>query len=145
MFVILEVVRLITPNLFGESTSTDEIEQTKIIIPIYATLIGTLPALLAPFFEELAFRNNLFFKFRNSPIFYIIMAVVSSILFEAIHYYNFDSLIATIPYMAIGLYYCIIYHFKKNIFYTIFPHLLLNWMNTFLSIIGLFFLYTNPI
>lgn len=73
------------------------------------------------------------------------MAIISSILFGAIHFYNFNSIVATIPYMFIGLYFCIIYYFKMNIMYTIIPHMLLNWMNVILGIVGYLFLKSNTI
>lgn len=140
MFVILKIVRLVLFNEQPSPLPEEEIAPVHNTLPMYVLLLGSIPPLLAPFYEELAFRNNLFYTFRHKKIIALLMAVLSSILFGAIHYYNFNSIRSTIPYMFIGLYFCLIYFYKKNIYYTIIPHLLLNWMNICLSILGYFIL-----
>ena len=104
---------------------------------IWMLLLSSLLPLLAPLYEELVFRHALFKQVATSTIAKILMALVSSIAFGLIHYSNLGSIIGTIPYMLVGLFFCWIYYKTNNIFYSIFVHLLLNWINTFMGIIGL--------
>lgn len=145
MLIILKIVRYALTSIIPSQSITEDIDSINKSLPFYMIFMGSLPALLAPFFEELAFRNNLFYQLKNNLFISVVMAIISSILFGAIHYYNFNSFTATIPYMFIGLFFCMIYAFKRNIYYTIIPHLLLNWMNVFLGLIGYFLLQSNSI
>ena len=119
MFVILKVIRLFINTFIPIESNVVEENPIHNTLPIYAVLLGSVPALVAPFYEEFAFRNNLFYQFIDKKLVAIQMAIISSILFGAIHYFNF--------------------------IYTIIPHLLLNWMNVFLGIIGYFLLQSNSI
>lgn len=96
----------------------------------------TLP-LLAPFYEEIVFRFAIFKQLSANTASKILMAIVSAVAFGLIHYGSFSSLLGTIPYMFVGLFFCWVYYKTNNIFYSILIHLLLNWINTLMSLVGL--------
>lgn len=65
MFVILKVVRLFIYNFITIESSVVEKNQIQNSLPLYGVFLGSLPALIAPFYEELAFRNNLFYQLKS--------------------------------------------------------------------------------
>lgn len=90
-------------------------------------LIGSIVPTLAPFLEEVVFRHELFYRFNSSKLRSFIFAILSSILFGLLHYYNYSGNIAlTIPLMLVGLFYCIIYKLTDNIWTSIFAHMFYN-------------------
>ncbi|WP_406567624.1 CPBP family intramembrane glutamic endopeptidase [Chryseobacterium oryctis] len=137
-FVIISLTRKLILNYFDVDVPEDASSKTQ-TFTFYSFIAIILP-MLAPFYEEIAFRYSLFYQNINRKFSNIIFAVISSVLFGLIHYYNFNSVVLTIPYMFIGLFYCFVYYKTRNIYYTIFTHLLVNWINVILGIIGLVFL-----
>lgn len=92
-------------------------------------LIGSIPALLAPFTEEIIFRHVLFFQFNKNKFFMFIMFFVSSIAFGLAHWNNFNGqIIAMIPYMAVGAWFALIYFVSKNIWQNIVTHFLFDFV-----------------
>lgn len=55
----------------------------------------------------------------------------TSALFGAIHYYNFGSFVGTIPYMAAGILFNLVYLWRRNLWHVILMHLLNNFVLTF--------------
>lgn len=103
-------------------------------------LLTMLLPLIAPFSEELTFRYLLFGKVHPKP-FKIVMFFVSSILFGLIHLQNFGgNWVLTIPYMVIGAYFALIYHFFDNIWGSIMTHWMFNAFNTILPVLFLLIL-----
>ena len=119
------------------STPSPAIEVEPIATPTLGLFLASaiLP-FFAPLFEEIAFRHS-FFKHlaRTTPLTFL-WAIISSIAFGLIHYPAFATLLDTLPYVAVGLFYCFIYHQTNNLFYTIFIHALVNWSTLFLALIG---------
>lgn len=134
--LIIYLVKYLLPS--SDLQAEEVIPYTNPALSSLKLLMGAavLP-LLAPFFEELVFRYSLFKNLATSNFKMILAALLSSLLFGLIHYNNFNgSVIRTIPYMVVGLFYCWVYYRYKNIFYTILMHLLVNWINLLLGVIG---------
>lgn len=94
-----------------------------------ATFIGALPSFISPFSEELVFRYLMIGKAKN-VLLRLVMLLVQAVLFGLIHINNFGgNIYATIPYMAVGLYFGIIYLVFRNIWGSIMVHWIFNTMN----------------
>ncbi|MEG0250901.1 MAG: type II CAAX endopeptidase family protein [Peptostreptococcus sp.] len=90
-------------------------------------LIASIPPTLAPFLEETVFRYELFYRLNSSKLTGFIFAIISSILFGLLHYFNYNgNIVLTIPLMAVGFFYCIIYKLTDNIWTSIFAHMFYN-------------------
>ncbi|WP_340082565.1 type II CAAX endopeptidase family protein [Terribacillus sp. FSL K6-0262] len=95
-----------------------------------------LGPILTALIEDIVFRYTLLGKlFHGSAFRKIIILILNSILFGLVHYYNFGSVMGTIPFMFAGLFLNIIYLWTRNIWHVLLIHAL---NNTVLSIGGLF-------
>ncbi|MFR3686084.1 MAG: CPBP family intramembrane glutamic endopeptidase [Enterococcus sp.] len=130
IFLLLRVVRgLIPSELLELGSSTNDSSQT--LNPSWSVLAAIAP-FLAPFAEELTFRYLLLGKLTNKAL-RLIMLFVQGILFGLVHWNNFNgNIYAMIPYMALGVYFGLIYLFSKNIWSSIMVHWMLNTMNAML-------------
>ncbi|WP_420832604.1 type II CAAX prenyl endopeptidase Rce1 family protein [Weissella diestrammenae] len=67
------------------------------------------------------------YRFKGSLVRLILMVTISSILFGLIHINNFGgSVVATIPYMFVGLYLSLIYLRTNNIWHNIMTYFIFN-------------------
>ena len=97
-------------------------------VPYGLFLLAAFTPALAPVTEEIVFRHVLFYKFRGRLALCILMCVVSSVLFGAIHYTNFGgNLLLTVPYMVVACLYNLLYLFTKNIWTSITVHFIFNF------------------
>ncbi|GCF95244.1 hypothetical protein NRIC_31350 [Enterococcus florum] len=98
---------------------------------------GVIPV-LAPFTEEIVFRHELFYKWKDSKNLRVVMLLVSSILFGLVHYNNYSGTpIMMIPLMVAGLALAGLYYWSKNIWVNIMAHF---FYNAVLSLIPSIFL-----
>lgn len=99
---------------------------TLYFIMLFTSLSSSATAII----EDIAFKHTLLKKIlTNSTFANIIIVIVNSIIFGAIHYANFgNSVINTIPYMFAGLFLNIIYLKTKNLWYVLLIHLLNNFV-----------------
>lgn len=94
-------------------------------------ILSLVPASLVPVTEEIIFRYELSYRFREKKSIYIIMTIVSAILFGLIHYKNYNgNLMLVLPLIISGLFLSIVYSFSKNIWVPILGHILYNFFST---------------
>lgn len=129
VFVLLALTRTILPKPLA--AGADFNMNTSIGL----MFLASIPPFIAPFSEELTFRYLLFGKI-HPKVFKIVMFFVSSILFGLIHWQNFGgNWLLTIPYMVIGAYFALIYHFFDNIWGSIMTHWMFNTINSIIPVI----------
>ena len=96
----------------------------EMIIP---TLLGSIIPVLAPFTEEIIFRYELFYRWRNNRLLLPIMWIVSSVLFGLVHYNNYAGTpIMMVPLMVAGFLTAGLYYWRKTIWVNIFAHFIYN-------------------
>ena len=138
--IVLAIISLVRKFIMPYFTTNISIgsEESRQLPSLGITLLASFIPLLAPLYEELVFRHGLFrqLAYNKDIISKISLAIVSSIAFGLIHYFNFGNVLATIPYMFAGFFLCFVYNHFNNIFYPIFIHFLLNGINILLGIIG---------
>lgn len=137
-FLILQLVRGLIPAhlLTVKSDSSD----TGAQLSAGWALLAAITPFIAPFAEELTFRYLLLGKFTSRAV-RAVMLIVQGILFGLIHINNFNgNLFATIPYMAIGIYFGVIYLVFNNIWGSIMVHWMFNSMNSIFPALLLFIL-----
>lgn len=136
--ILLQIVISVT-SAYAPSVETKEIEMLKGLDfdlmssswSIYFIMLFTsLSPLATALIEDITFKYTLLRKLLNdSVIWNVILVILNSILFGAIHYGNFgNSVINTIPYMVAGLFLNIVYLKTKNLWYVLFIHLLNNFI-----------------
>ena len=140
MYFILSAVR----SLVGIAQSAETMKSITGGLPYGVFLLLSFTPVLAPVTEEVVFRHALFYKFKEQPLWRILMCLVSSFLFGAVHLGNFGgNLKLTVPYMLIGLLYNLIYYFSKNIWTSITIHLLFNFAQSVLPALLIPFLIST--
>jgi len=133
IIAILSVVRLLMSHFIPIAPSSAAGENEMIMMPFALVLIVAVMPLINAFQEEIIFRHVLFYKLRGAKYITVIFFFVSAFLFGAVHLNNFDgNIIATIPYMAIAMFFNLIYLFTKNIWYSVGVHLTFNFVMGFL-------------
>ncbi|TYC50537.1 CPBP family intramembrane metalloprotease [Weissella muntiaci] len=91
-------------------------------------LMGAVGSIMAPFSEEVIFRHELVYKFRNSNILTLIGMIVFSALFFGLgHFISGDRLNSLLALSLTGLVLSLIYLHVKNIWVTIFAHFIWNF------------------
>lgn len=126
----LEQILIETLHLDVVNTNQDTIEQLLVQMPVYVSIIVIVTG---PVYEECLFRlvvfNRLYEKSR------ILAYIVSSFLFGLLHVFfavfflgQWTELIFIISYTAMGLIFALVYDQTKNIWTSIFSHMLLNGM-----------------
>ncbi|AEV95784.1 CPBP family intramembrane glutamic endopeptidase [Pediococcus claussenii] len=95
----------------------------------FAVLLSFFVPLMAPFTEEVVFRYELFYKFvKSGRGTFILMAVVSSLLFGLAHFISGDQLSSMIALGITGLALTGIYYKTKNIWVTLLGHFIWNFL-----------------
>lgn len=123
--VIISVTRSILP--VGSSSETESSIDPNSIAFISLLMISLGP-LFTALLEDIIFRYTLLQKLFVTPwLWRIVLVLLNSILFGLIHYYNFDgNLIATISFMAAGLFLNLIYLWTRNIWHVLLIHFVNN-------------------
>lgn len=95
-------------------------------------LFGSVGALMAPFSEEVIFRHELVYKFRNRNMLALIgMIIFSAIFFGFGHFISGDSFSSILALSLTGLVLSLIYLHVKNIWVTIIAHFIWNFYLSF--------------
>ncbi|WP_180089806.1 MULTISPECIES: CPBP family intramembrane glutamic endopeptidase [unclassified Acinetobacter] len=127
--VALQVVISFTRSLLPVG---ENIEKESTIDPntiaFFSLLIISLGPLFTALLEDIIFRYTLLQKLFIQPwLWRLILVLLNSILFGLIHYHNFDGdLIATISFMAAGLFLNLIYLWTRNIWHVLLIHFVNN-------------------
>lgn len=145
--IVISSVRSFLP-MHGNSSETD--------IPSLIDPLTASPGMFAVLFyivlgpiataliEDIVFRYTLLGKvFQGSMFRKTCILILNSILFGLVHYYNFGSVIGTIPFMFAGLFLNIIYLWTRNIWHVLLIHAFNNTVLTIgaLAFIGLLRLF----
>lgn len=151
--ILLQIVISVT-RIYAPSVEPKEVEMLKGLDfdvmksswSIYFIMLFTsLSPLATALIEDITFKHTLLRKvLSNSAICNILIVILNSILFGAIHYGNFgNSVINTIPFMAAGLFLNLVYLKTKNLWHVLLIHLINNFiLGTFsLLPIGIFRLF----
>ncbi|WP_111885383.1 CPBP family intramembrane glutamic endopeptidase [Acinetobacter sp. CFCC 11171] len=127
--VVLQVVISFTRSLLpvGESIEKESTIDPN-MIAFFSLLIISLGPLFTALLEDIIFRYTLLQKLFVQPCLWrVILVLLNSILFGLIHYHNFDGdLIATISFMAAGLFLNLIYLWTRNIWHVLLIHFVNN-------------------
>ena len=127
--VALQVVISFTRSLLpvGESIEKESTIDPN-TIAFFSLLIISLGPLFTALLEDIIFRYTLLQKLFVQPWpWRVILVLLNSILFGLIHYHNFDGdLIATISFMAAGLFLNLIYLWTRNIWHVLLIHFVNN-------------------
>ncbi|MDR2976960.1 MAG: CPBP family intramembrane metalloprotease [Streptococcaceae bacterium] len=139
LFVVIAqiLLTLVRDGLGLNAVKADKLSMLEVFGSLFWSMI---PALLAPFTEEIVFRHLLFMKFRASakPAIFWCLWLLQSLLFGLIHWVNFNGqILQMVPYMVIGAYFGLIYYFSKNIWQSILTHFIFNGMSLFMLIFSL--------
>ena len=139
--VILQILISATRAILPISTSSD-IENALIqpeSVPFLSLLLISLSPLFTALLEDIIFRYTLLQKlFIPNALWRVVILLLNSIIFGLIHFHNFDgNLIATISFMAAGLFLNLIYLWTCNIWHVLLIHFL---NNAVLSVGGLILL-----
>ncbi|MDR3190494.1 MAG: CPBP family intramembrane metalloprotease [Lactobacillaceae bacterium] len=119
----------------GDNGSSMTVNSANLLMAVAISLIP----LSAPLIEEVIFRYVLFYKWRgHKASIYWGLFVLQGILFGLAHYNNFGGqILLTLPYMFVGMYFALIYHWRKNIWQNITTHLLFNSISFFAALLML--------
>lgn len=136
--VIVTTVRSFLPVRGLEIVKTEE-ELNPVVN--FTLLIISLGPLFTALIEDIVFRYTFLQKlFISNIIWRIVVVFLNSMIFGFIHYYNFNgNVIATISFMAAGLFLNLVYLWTKNIWHALLIHVLNNFILSTLGIILLFF------
>lgn len=127
--ILLQVVISVTRSILPVGSSS---ETESSIDPNSIAFISLLMISLGPLFtallEDIIFRYTLLQKLFVSPwLWRVVLVLLNSILFGLIHYHNFDgNLIATVSFMAAGLFLNMIYLWTRNIWHVLLIHFVNN-------------------
>lgn len=116
--VLLQVVISLTRSLLPLGASGEEkasIDPNS--IAFFSLLIISLGPLFTALLEDIIFRYTLLQKLFVQPwLWRVVLVLFNSIVVGLIHYHNFDgNVIATISFMAAGLFLNLIYLWTRNI------------------------------
>ncbi len=107
------------------------------------TILLSTSSIMAAFIEEVSFRYLFLKNFSGYLWKSWLLLIVSSVLFGFLHIFVTQSLIATIPYMFLGLVLGIQYIRNKSIWYPIATHIVNNFVANVLPLIILYFRQLN--
>jgi len=132
--VMLQVVIWAVQLLLPRRTSSGE-DIPALIDPVTAQgweiailFIVALGPLAIVMVEEAVFRHTLLVKlpwWRNKAT-AALGVLLNGALFGAIHFYNFGSLLGTVPYMVVGVLMNLLYLWKRNLWLVMLIHLVNN-------------------
>ncbi|MBX8456264.1 CPBP family intramembrane glutamic endopeptidase [Apilactobacillus kunkeei] len=149
-FVILQIVVSLSGSFFRQFISEKNYFPTYSFaidtwLGIFMNFFSGVISLIIAFFEEIAYRYELFYKFKNKGnITSIALLIMSSVLFGLSHIYNFNgSVLGTLSYAAAGLILGLFYIISKNIWVPIIIHGLFNSVALIAPIVILIFKITS--
>lgn len=127
--VLLQVVISLTRSILPSGQATehkDSLDPNN--IAFFSLLIISLGPLFTALLEDIIFRYTLLQKLFVQPwLWRVVLVLMNSILFGLIHYHNFDgNLVATISFMAAGLFLNLIYLWTRNIWHVLLIHFMNN-------------------
>ena len=115
------VVSILVGSLLDSVVITEESVADSNLIQVFFNLL-----IWAPITEELLFRSQLNKNIKNKVLFIIL----SSVLFAGVHVlgngFNYVTLLSSIPYLVLGIYFALLYKKTNNIIINIVMHLLIN-------------------
>ncbi len=145
-YIVLQaVVALVSPVFKPFISETQNFPTFSFPIDNWLGLLMTLIVgfinLGVAFVEEIAFRYEMFYRFKHlNKVIWIALMILSSFLFGASHFYNFNgSLLGTVPYAVAGIVLSLTYVISKNIWVPIITHLLFNSISLLSAIILIVF------
>lgn len=127
--VMLQVVISLTRSFLPTGASAgNENQLDSSQIAFISLLLISLGPLFTALLEDIIFRYTLLQKLFVKPwLWRVVLVLLNSILFGLIHYYNFDgNVIATISFMAAGLFLNLIYLWTRNIWHVLLIHFVNN-------------------
>ncbi|WP_349533847.1 CPBP family intramembrane glutamic endopeptidase [Leuconostoc citreum] len=149
-FVLLQIVVSVSGDFFRQFVSEKNHFPTYSFpidtwLGIFMNLVAGVISLIVAFFEEVAYRYELFYKQKNKgTITFIFLLLMSSFLFGVSHIYNFNgSILGTLSYALAGLVLGIFYMISKNIWVPIIIHGLFNSVALIAPIVILVFKITS--
>lgn len=99
-----------------------------------------LTSIMAPFTEEIIFRYELFYRFKNGKkSIFILMAFVSSLLFGLAHFISGDSLIGVCSLILVALVMTLFYKLSNSIWVSLMGHFIWNFVLSAPAIIVILF------
>ncbi|MGX4645410.1 CPBP family intramembrane glutamic endopeptidase [Holzapfeliella sp. JNUCC 80] len=145
-YIILQaVVALVSPVFKSFISETENFPTFSFPIDNWLGLLMTLIVgfinLGVAFVEEIAFRYEMFYRFKHlSKVILIVLMILSSFLFGASHFYNFNgSILGTLPYAAAGIVFSLTYIVSKNVWVPIITHMLFNSISILSAILLIVF------
>lgn len=127
--VMLQVVISLTRSILPTGTAEPNHPPLDPNQVAFASLIlMSLGPLFTALLEDIIFRYTLLQKLFIKPwLWRVILVLLNSILFGLIHYHNFDgNIVATVSFMAAGLFLNLIYLRTRNIWHVLLIHFLNN-------------------
>ncbi|WP_110926743.1 CPBP family intramembrane glutamic endopeptidase [Bacillus massiliglaciei] len=136
--VMISAIRSFLPNQ-GNGAETDApslIDPLSASPEMFALLFYiALGPIVTSLIEDTIFRYTLLGKiFRGGFFRKACIVLLNAILFGLVHYYNFGSVMGTVPYMFAGLFLNLMYLWTRNIWHVLLIHAV---NNTVLTIGGL--------
>lgn len=131
MQVVVSLVRSALPSVPAASTE----DSASLIDPMTAqggqiallffAMLGPLATVMV---EEAVFRHTLLVKLPlwGSRVLAGIGIVTNGALFGAVHYFDFGSLLGTVPFMVVGVLFNLVYLWRRNLWHVILMHLVNN-------------------
>ncbi|AMW79690.1 CAAX protease [Acinetobacter sp. TGL-Y2] len=97
-------------------------------IAFVSLIIISLGPLFTALLEDIIFRYTLLQNLFVKPwLWRVVLVLMNSVLFGLIHYHNFDgNLVATVSFMAAGLFLNLIYLWTRNIWHVLLIHFVNN-------------------
>jgi uncharacterized protein len=98
---------------------------------MFLAVLASVGPMLVAFVEDTAFRHTLFARIpvwgRGLLFAPAVLVLVNSVAFGAIHVWAFGGrLLATVPYMVVGLVMNLIYLWKRNLWFVLGTHIVFN-------------------
>lgn len=121
---------LITMVFGGGNTSQNQAGIELLLFSEYGILIAIMVMFIGPIVEELVFRKSMHDILRNAKCPTWLMLIISSILFGLIHVIDSGDFVQVFPYIFMGATLGGIEIYSKNIYPSIFVHILLNSFST---------------
>ena len=128
--VVISAVQLLLPRRAATGDDTPALidpvtAQGWDVVILFVVALGPLAIVMV---EEAVFRHTLLVKlpwWRNRAT-AVIGVLLNGALFGAIHFYNFGSLLGTVPYMVVGVLMNLLYLWRRNLWLVMLIHLVNN-------------------
>ncbi|PZR52790.1 CPBP family intramembrane metalloprotease [Xylanimonas oleitrophica] len=139
MQVVVSLVRAVVPA-GGAGGAAGGADDAALIDPVTAQgwdlvvlLVATLGPLAIVLVEEAVFRHTLLVKLPlwGNRLVATAGVLLNGALFGAVHYYNFGSLVGTVPYMVVGVLFNLVYLWRRNLWHVLLMHFLNNFVLSF--------------